>query len=513
MHVRDKNAQSQVMNVTEAQRRRLLAVFTLVGLAALSAQGLFPVQLSAAGGGEGKNVIVMGWDAAQRDHLYEMLDREGELPNLKALIAEGALVNITVIDHRTDTKSGWVQVNTGYRWWRTGSFANNIFYHAIPNNYTVFERVKARFGGGHVYTAMITGKYGPLIWPESPVMGYPYNNALPEIDMFDVDGRNASDAGALMLRALDNWRNSGREWFYGFFHFREPDNLGHNFGENSPMYEEGIRYDDEWLGKVVQKLKAMNKYNETLIYITPDHGFDEGTTRHRNAPYIWLATNDARVERNENRSWCNLVDIAPTALYGMGLNLAEIRPLLDGYPLQEDLPVGVEAERETAFIDSEPPSASITFPASGIRVKEAEKVSIRFEASDENLAAVVLLIDDNFVRLYDRGGRGNWSQNEEIEVTGSYEWDTAGVREGIHNITIVAFDAGPNPLPPAAPGAPVESLITVTVEKRASPGLTLGLGLAVLAAIAVAVYVIIRKLQAPTRPFSFSAFHTGKSPL
>jgi len=478
----------------------MLAVFALVSFVILGAQCFFPVQLSAADAGDGKNVIVMGWDAAQRNHLYEMLAREGELPNLKALFAEGALVNITVIDHHTDTKAGWTQINTGYRWWRTGVFANNIFYHAIPDGYTVFERVKAYFGSDHVYTAMVTGKKGPLIWPEAPVSqtGYPYNNARPEIDMFDVAGRAANETGPVMLQALDNWRSSGKERFYGFLHFREPDNLGHSYGENSPQYEDGIRMDDEWLGNVVQKLKEMGVYQDTLIYVVPDHGFDEGTTRHRNAPYVWLATNDVRVKGNEDRSWCDLVDVAPTALYGMGLNLAEIDPPLDGYPLQEDLPAGVEAEREAAFIDSEPPTASITSPRNGIEVQAGENVSIQFRASDENLAVVLLLRNDTLMEVYERGGRGTWSQNEVIEMTGSYRWDTAKVSEGLYIITVVAFDAGPNPVPPAVPGDVVESEVNVRVEKRAgslgSLSITVSVGLAAFAVIAVAAYFIVKRL-------------------
>ena len=454
------------------------------------------------------NVIIIGWDGALRDDVYQMLNR-GELPNLKALIDEGGLVNITVIDHHTDTMPGWAQVLTGYRWWRIGIYSNKIFFHfAIPDGYTVFERVKAYFGNERVYTAMITGKERPIVQPKAALpnqTGFPYHNALPEIDEFYPMGAPANETGPKMLQALDNWRKSGREFFFGFFQFREPDTEGHAYGEGSSEYLEAIRTCDLWTGRIINKLKSMGVYNNTFIYVTTDHGFNRGTNRHRNAPWSWLATNDPRVKRNEDKSWCDLVDIAPTALYGMGVNLSEINPPLDGYPLQEDLPRVIEWYRKIIFEDSELPTVSITYPEDGaVITTEKPTVNIEFSASDENLIVVVLVIDDELKEIYELCKKGNWTQNAITELDASYEWNIQDVFEGTHTITVYAFDEGPNPLPPESglgewpkEGIPVKSQITVTIKRIRSiqPLLTIIVVLTIMAVACLVSYFLVKLVK------------------
>jgi hypothetical protein len=52
----------------------------------------------------------------------------------------------------------------------------------------------------------------------------------------------------------------------------------------------------------MQKLKDLNLYHQTLIYVTADHGFDEGQKTHNDAPYVFLGTNDAGVIRRGERA-------------------------------------------------------------------------------------------------------------------------------------------------------------------------------------------------------------------
>jgi len=73
---------------------------------------IFPIQARAVGKEE-KNIIVIGWDAAERSRTKELL-KKGELPNLAALIREGKLLDIDVVTGATDTKAGWTQLLTGY---------------------------------------------------------------------------------------------------------------------------------------------------------------------------------------------------------------------------------------------------------------------------------------------------------------------------------------------------------------------------------------------------------------
>jgi hypothetical protein len=97
-----------------------------------------------------KNIILIGWDGAQRDHLKEAL-QQGDLPNLQALIDEGTIVAIDIL-RITDTKAGWAQILTGYNPEVTGVFSNSTF-QPIPDGYTIFERLETFFGPDEFATA------------------------------------------------------------------------------------------------------------------------------------------------------------------------------------------------------------------------------------------------------------------------------------------------------------------------------------------------------------------------
>jgi predicted AlkP superfamily pyrophosphatase or phosphodiesterase len=116
--------------------------------------------------------------------------------------------------------------------------------------------------------------------------------------------------------------------FFFFVHFAEVDHNGHRFGENSAEYTTALISCDSWTGKIMHKLEELKLAGNTLIYITADHGFDEGMTRHSNAPYVFLATNDKAVRKNGLR-----VDITPTILAREGIDLSTINPPLNGKPL------------------------------------------------------------------------------------------------------------------------------------------------------------------------------------
>ena len=85
-----------------------------------------------------RNVVLIGWDGAQRKHIKECLARE-ELPNIKKLSSEGALVAIDII-RMTQTKPGWAQILTGYEPEVTGVFSNDR-YQPIE-----FNRCEGLFG-------------------------------------------------------------------------------------------------------------------------------------------------------------------------------------------------------------------------------------------------------------------------------------------------------------------------------------------------------------------------------
>lgn len=288
------------------------------------------------------NVLLVGWDGAQRAHVKELL-AAGKLPNLARLIAEGGIADTRVKTGTTQTKPGWAEILTGGSAVRFRIMSNNE-YRPIPSGYTIFERLKARFGDG-VATIFITGKLynlgarGPhkicanayTRDPDTMAQAYyldearfrgktkdgkppewvsragePYFNAVKTVDLHYAADGPAETVGAKAVEVLEKYK---KKPFFAFVHFREPDEEGHQYGENSPEYEKAIERADARLGDIVAALKRLGLYAGTAVLVTSDHGFDEGERVHRNAPFIFLASNRPLAGGEGDRK-----DVTPTIL-------------------------------------------------------------------------------------------------------------------------------------------------------------------------------------------------------
>jgi len=270
------------------------------------------------------NIVLIGWDGAQRNHVKECMGK-GELPNLKKLATEGTMVDIDVI-RTTDTKSGWAQILTGYEPEVTGVFSNSR-YGPIPKGYTVFERLEGFFGADKVATVAVIGKkeHVDAGGPKGDTPAKPYYYSKDGMDLF-LNGLGVNDnVGNEALELLNQYKDKR---FFFFVHFADVDHQGHSSGENSKQYNDALMSCDAWLGKIAAKLKELALYEKTRIYVTADHGFDEGQKSHSDAPYVFLTTNDKEVIRGGTRA-----DIAPTILDRFGLDLGRFQPQLDGESL------------------------------------------------------------------------------------------------------------------------------------------------------------------------------------
>ena len=334
---------------------------TLFLLAAAFAFQSFCPPVRAGDAAPKTNFILIGWDGAQRAHVKEMLGA-GKLPNLANLVKEGGLVETNVVTGPTQTKPGWAEILTGYSSGRL-QISSNKEYRPIPKGYTVFERLKARFGGD-ITTIFITAKpYNlgargpheicsnantrdpltmlreyyldrarfkgttrdgkPPYWVRRE--GEPYFNAVKAVDYHYSQDSPAGTIGEKALAALEKYR---KKPFFAFVHFREPDEQGHQFGENSAEYGEAIAGADLQLGKILEKLKQLGLYSKTVIFVTSDHGMDEGARVHKNAPFMVLAANRALGRASGDRK-----DVTPTILDWYGFDLGKISPPLDGRSL------------------------------------------------------------------------------------------------------------------------------------------------------------------------------------
>jgi hypothetical protein len=323
-----------------------------------------------------QNIILMGWDGCHRDHVKALL-KEGNLPNTKNLIAEGALIDLDVTSGATDTKAGWTQILTGYRPEATGVYSNGRF-HDVPAGLSVFERLKAHFGADKFAAVAVIGKRGhcgeinpPFKKPLDEAMGAGEKKAgpidpgakaggkIPQGQVVEENGKKFLVFGGspyyTMHKACDEWHFGLTEDskvgdkalemldkykakpFFFFVHLAEVDHSGHKFGEPSKEYNDAIISGDTQLGRLVEKLKALGLYEKTKIYVVADHGFNVGGKGHSYAPFVFMATNDKKVMRDGTRA-----DITPTVLDRFGLDLAKFELKLDGEPLTKPATKTVE---------------------------------------------------------------------------------------------------------------------------------------------------------------------------
>jgi hypothetical protein len=337
-----------------------------------------------------QNIVLIGWDGAQRNHVKECLAKK-ELPNLEKLSSKGNLVAIDIY-RITDTKSGWSQILTGYEPEITGVFSNGR-YEPIPRGYSIFERLENHFGPDKIVTVAVIGKKGhvdddapqkirldnepaatgnqkkqpaarkqkktgaqpaaksktqsptsqPALKTEDP-RKKPDGKVIEEngIRYRVIPGKPyyyTKDGMDLFLNGLKTNDNVGSHTlsllekyknnrFFFFVHFAEVDHMGHTYGENSKEYNGALISSDLWLGRIMAKLRELNLDDKTLIYVTADHGFDEDRGSHADAPYVFLGTNDPKVMRRGERA-----DITPTILDRFGLDLGKLEPPLSGHPL------------------------------------------------------------------------------------------------------------------------------------------------------------------------------------
>ena len=353
-----------------------------------------------------QNVILMGWDGCHRDHVKALL-KENKLPNLKKLIAEGTLVDIDVTSGATDTKAGWTQILTGYKPQVTGVY-NNARFRDVPAGYSLFERLKAQFGADKFAALAVIGKKAhcgeidePFKRPYDPgksnatrpaakaspskqpgagrqanrghvveengvkyllFEGSPYFTMHKSCDEWHFALTQDKKVGDKALEMLDKYKDKP---FFFFVHLAEVDHSGHQFGEPSKEYNDAIISGDTQLGRLVEKLKALNLYDKTRIYVTADHGFNVGAKGHPYAPYVFLATNDNKVMREGTRA-----DIAPTIMDRFGLDLAKIDPKLDGESLLRP------ATRPVGKAPATKPGAAAGRNAGGNRGKKAGAAAV-----------------------------------------------------------------------------------------------------------------------------------------
>jgi hypothetical protein len=327
-----------------------------------------------AAAGQPRNVILFGWDGAQREHVDQCLARK-ELPNLQKLIDQGRYVKID-IEGTTDTKAGWTQILTGYYPEVTGVYSNGR-YQPVPQGLSIFERLEKQFGTDDFVTVAVIGKKahcgeinpprkvrldeeqaqrqkqaarknkkqqaqkdavqpgagkkprGRIVEEDGVryrvIPGSPYYGMHKALEVWEFGLMQDAKVGTRAIELLEKYKDKP---FFFFVHFAEVDHAGHQHGENSKEYNDALISNDLWTGRIMDKVRELGLADKTQFYVTADHGFNEDAKNHSFAPYVFLATNNRAVSRDGRRQ-----DVAPTIMEAFGLDLGVMQPPLDGISL------------------------------------------------------------------------------------------------------------------------------------------------------------------------------------
>ena len=308
---------------------------------------------------EFKNILVIGWNGTSRDRLEQLLIQD-ELPALKGIISRGSFVAIDVSQGATATKPGWAQIFSGYKT-SVLKIKNNKFYSAIPENLTLFEKIKKSFGPNEIITFFISGNTGnvgargphkicincvlrnknrePTDWyneatsastPDNSPRRYdnrngePFYNAAKTMNLF-IDGLGTGEE--VLKKAIEILDLNKDKKFFGFVHFRDPEVSGHIYGENSKEYLDAIRENDAFLQRLLDFLSS-HKLDNTLVFVLSDHGMDPNANTSFRAPNTFLAANVRNLAKKGDR-----MDIAPTLYDLYGFMPEQFEPKLHGRSL------------------------------------------------------------------------------------------------------------------------------------------------------------------------------------
>lgn len=299
-------------------------------LAGLSTLGLLVAGLAGCGSsGEPvppripttSQALLISWDGAQRAHVREML-AAGRLPHLQRLTREGGFAEVEVRGHRTETLTGHTELLTGYRPHDLGVHRIDDF-RIIPHDLTLFARLETHFAAEGFATIWLSSKVDRMRAGPGEV----WSDTRAHVDFWDGDvSRGATVTGPLAVSLVERHTAPGIG-FFAFVHFREPDSVGHQSGENSPEYDAALIAIDQWLGRIRDALDERGVGATTAVFVATDHGFAEGGLHHKRSPDAWLATNWAPLR--DGAQW----DVAPTVLWACGADWRHYLPSFPGRPL------------------------------------------------------------------------------------------------------------------------------------------------------------------------------------
>jgi arylsulfatase A-like enzyme/Flp pilus assembly protein TadD len=300
-------------------------------------------------------VILISIDTLRADHLPVYGYTKVRTPNIDALAA-GAAVFEQAWSHAPQTLPAHTSILSGQLPFETG-VRDNVGFTVRPDQWLIQKALGARgWPTGGFVSAFVLRKAAGL------GQGFDtYDSEMPpssgELSIGQVQ-RKGEDT----LAAAEKWlegRQAGKPFFL-FFHIYEPHKPyapPPRFAAYAP-YDGEVAYADEIVGRLFDRLRAMDLYDRATIILLSDHGEglgDHGEQEH--GLFLYRETTHVPLiiklpgQRGQKRIAAPVqhIDIAPTILDLAGapkeasLNGRSLRPLLDGTGTIPDTGIYAEA--------------------------------------------------------------------------------------------------------------------------------------------------------------------------
>ncbi len=273
-----------------------------------------------------RTVVIISWDGGKPSVIRQLV-KEGKLPTIKALIAEGSyswtaqtIVPSSTLPSHTSMVTGVTMQKHGVTW--NDKFREEEGFVKVP---TIFEVAK-RAG---LKTAMVVSK--------SKLKQFAKPSTL---DAEEYVRGDALEVAKVAVKVIEQVKPN-----LMLVHFADPDSAGHGYGwgnekEGVPPSQEflkSLQRCDKATGEIVNALKRNGHWQQALVIVTADHGGHNkthGSSDPEDVNIPWIAVGGLATRNGELKRQIKTMDTAATALAALGIKVPND---WDGKPVWEAL--------------------------------------------------------------------------------------------------------------------------------------------------------------------------------
>ncbi len=273
-----------------------------------------------------RTVVIISWDGGKPSVIRQLV-KEGKLPTVKALIAEGSyswtaqtIVPSSTLPSHTSMVTGVTMQKHGVTW--NDKFREEEGFVKVP---TIFELAKK----AGLKTAMVVSK--------SKLKQFAKPGTL---DAEEYVRGDALEVAKVAVKVIEQVKPN-----LMLVHFADPDSAGHGYGWGnekegvppSQEFLESLQKCDKATGEIVNALKRNGQWQQALVIVTADHGGHNkthGSSDPEDVNIPWIAAGGLAARNGELKRQIKTMDTAATALAALGIKVPND---WDGKPIWEAL--------------------------------------------------------------------------------------------------------------------------------------------------------------------------------